>query len=222
VTRGTSRSHTRLRASGQGDLLARRGAGGISQKRAAELLESLARFDDGETSIAEQIAAVVSLEPAITDEAVAIWCRGLARRTDAEAIVAQVRGNLAAGRPAGHGLPGEITRPLERVVEVVVDGEGSPTRLAATGDAQARLAERRRRRHADHDQARLLDHLRQHGSGPYGLNSLQADVWGLTGRVPAGHARAVLQRLCDAGDLEVDDDTEKPWLVQIRLAAEVS
>jgi hypothetical protein len=219
---GTARSHTRLRASGQGALLARRAAGGISPQRAAELLEDLARFDDGDGSMAEQVAAVVSLQPAITDKQVAVWCRGLARRTDAEAIVAQVRGNLAAGRPAGHGLPGEISRPLERVVEVVVEDEGAPTRLAIVGDAQAPLAERRRRRHTDHDQARLFDHLRHHGDGPYGLNSLQADVWGLTARVPAGYTRTVLQRLVDAGDLEVEDDPDKPWLVQIRLSAGVS
>jgi hypothetical protein len=117
-------------------------------------------------------------QPTVTDEHVAIRCRGLSTRSDAEAIVAQIRGNHTAGRPLGHGLPAEISWPLERVVQVVVnDRLRSPS--TALGHAQTRLDDRRRPRPIDDDEEQLLAYLRRLGDGPYGVHSLMADVWGV-------------------------------------------
>jgi hypothetical protein len=105
VTSGSARSHSRLRASGRGDLLARRGKG-MSDAEAARTLKALERDDSG-VPVAEAIAAFVRLHPDWPDDEIAQKVRGC----DDPAEVARVRGRLAAGRTAEHSGSGAASGP---------------------------------------------------------------------------------------------------------------
>lgn len=100
---GTARSHTRLRASGSGDLLAARGRGQLSDAEAARVLRKLGRAVPGDVSVPEAVAAHLRMDPGLSDDEIVARIRGL----DDSALVARVRANLAAGHPPGHGLSTE-------------------------------------------------------------------------------------------------------------------
>jgi hypothetical protein len=111
TTSGSARSSTRMRRSGSADLLASRGRG-MSDAEAARTLRRLGQaVPDLDVSVPQAIAAHVRLHPEWTDIEVARRIRGC----DDPALVALVRGNLAAGHPPDRGItPGSPPdRPRE-------------------------------------------------------------------------------------------------------------
>jgi hypothetical protein len=76
---------------------------GLSDRAIARTLDSLDRVD-ADASVAEVVAAYLAMDVPMTDAEIAAAVRGLAGRPDAEAVVARVRANMAAGHDPGRGI----------------------------------------------------------------------------------------------------------------------
>jgi hypothetical protein len=90
-----------------------RGSGADDQEVAGWLDRLDRLLSKTAATVPEQIAAYVRLDPDLPDSEIARSVRGVRGRRDAAALVARVRGNLAAGHDPGRGLPDVVT--AERV-----------------------------------------------------------------------------------------------------------
>jgi hypothetical protein len=75
----------------------------MGARQASRLLASLDRVAGKPGSLAEAAASVMRLNPGWSDDDI-----GEGLHLD-PALVAQIRGNLAAGRPPQHGLPASVS-----------------------------------------------------------------------------------------------------------------
>lgn len=96
-----ARTTSRMRRTPTGRVwLFRRGAHVLHGSDALRVERVWRRLDAGAYTVPELVAAQLAADPAATDEVIARRVRGV----HDPAIVARVRGNVAAGRPPGHGL----------------------------------------------------------------------------------------------------------------------